>query len=108
MSIPKPKPIVPPIPQNPANTSQCTMSCPPCTPYPVGTIGYQGPESHKTGQFANQSHYHIFIVNQNPNDCVCRWNNAPKKSYGHQYFGTINLTWINLNSSPKRPPNYPH
>lgn len=113
MSIPKPKPITPPIPlpipNNPPKEEPCDKdSCPPCAPYPVGTIGYQGPESHKTGQFANQSHYHIFVVNQNPNDCTCRWNNASKKVYGHQYFGLKNLNWINLNSSAKRPPNYPH
>ena len=82
--------------------------CDPCTPYPVGTLGYQGPEIHQRGIDAGEEHYHVFIVRQNPSTCECFWNNAPKKQYGHSYRGPIGPGWINLNGSPKRPPNYPH
>ena len=88
--------------------SKCAKTgCPPCNPYPVGTVGYQGPEAHSTGVYAGQSHYHIFVVNQNPNNCQCFWNIGPKKIWGHQYFGVLDPAWIDLNGS-KRPPNYPH
>ena len=90
-----------------SNCSKTEAGCPPCSPYPVGTVGYQGPESHSTGVYAGQSHYHIFVVNQNPNNCQCFWNIGPKKIWGHQYFGVLDPTWIDLNGS-KRPPNYPH
>ena len=63
--------------------------------------------SHSTGVYAGQSHYHIFVVNQNPNNCQCFWDIGPKKIWGHQYFGVLVPTWIDLNGS-KRPPNYPH
>ena len=57
---------------------------------------------------AGQSDYHIFVVNQNPNNCQCFWNIDPPKIWGHQYFGVINPSWIDLNSSPNKPPKYPH
>ena len=91
-----------------SNCSKTEAGCPPCSPYPVGTLGYQGPEAHLRGTFAGREHYHIFEVQQNPNDCKCRWQKGSKSVWGHQYFGDINPSWINLNSSPNRPPNYPH
>ena len=91
-----------------SNCSKTETGCPPCSPYPVGTLGYQGPEAHLRGTFAGREHYHIFEVQQNPNDCKCRWQKGSKSVWGHQYFGDINPSWINLNSSPNRPPNYPH
>ena len=92
-----------------SDVSKCDKTkCPPCKPYPVGTLGYQGPEAHLRGTFAGREHYHIFEVQQNPNDCKCRWQKGSKSVWGHQYFGDINPSWINLNSSPNRPPNYPH
>ncbi|MCX2962452.1 RHS repeat domain-containing protein, partial [Rodentibacter caecimuris] len=91
------------------STSKCDKTkCPPCKPYPVGTIGYQGTESHERGMFAGQMHYHIFEVQQNPNDCKCRWKKGNKSIWGHQYFGAIDPSWVDLNSSSNRPPNYPH
>ena len=91
-----------------SNCSKTETGCPPCSPYPVGTLGYQGPEAHLRGTFAGREHYHIFEVQQNPNDCKCRWQKGSKSVWSHQYFGDINPSWINLNSSPNRPPNYPH
>ena len=38
--------------------------------------------SHSTGVYAGQTHYHIFVVNQNPNNCQCFWNIGPKKIWG--------------------------
>lgn len=47
---------------HPMDKGKCKPECPPCTPYSVGSIGYQGPETHKTEIDSGISHYHIFEV----------------------------------------------
>ena len=84
--------------------------CPPCEPYGVGTVGYQGPKLSVRGKDGTRAgtgalHYIIFEVQQNPKDCKCRWQET-KKLYGHHYYGTPEPTWVNLNGKG-RPPSYP-
>lgn len=111
---PNARPMVPavPIPNNPPKDEQCDKdSCPPCTPYPVGTIGYQGPKTstrgiHGTRAGTGEEHYILFEVQQNPQTCQCRWQEN-KKVAGHHYMWQPNLFMtINLNGKG-RPPSYP-
>jgi hypothetical protein len=89
--------------------------CPPCSPYPVGTIGYQGPEVHNDnrGVDVGISHYHLFVVEQYPRNhgepCKCIWKEKTKKlvGYHHSYEQPSVQFTVNLNGSG-RPPNYPH
>ena len=58
-------------------TEQCTdSSCPPCTPYVNGTIGYIGPHTDHDHFPIGRPHLNLFQVNQNPKDCKCHWNRA--------------------------------
>ena len=55
---------------------QMRRSCPPCTPYPVGTTGYRldkVPPSKPHRPFPGD-HVHLYTANQNPNNCRCFWN----------------------------------
>lgn len=61
--------------------------CPPCKPYPVGTIGYIGPRivqrwadgtRNNGGIGIGIQHFKVFAVQQNPNDCTCRWQQTQK------------------------------
>ncbi|MEQ1546768.1 RHS repeat-associated core domain-containing protein [Methyloglobulus sp.] len=85
--------------------------CPPCSPYPVGQVGYQGPKQSVFGIDGTRSgtgklHYIIFEVQQNPFDqCKCRWQET-KKLFGHHFYGNPDPLWINLNGKG-RPPTYP-
>jgi RHS repeat-associated protein len=47
--------------------------CPPCMPFPKGTIGYQSDSGH-THYPASDPHLHLWQVNQRPSDCKCFWN----------------------------------
>ncbi|WP_237184416.1 RHS repeat domain-containing protein [Rodentibacter caecimuris] len=96
------------------NTSKCDKKqCPPCKPYPVGTIGYQGPKKsvhgmHGTRNGTGEMHYILFEVQQNPphKDCTCRWQES-KKIAGHHYMYQPNIfLTVNLNGR-ERPPSYP-
>ncbi|NVN90288.1 MAG: RHS domain-containing protein [Desulfuromonadales bacterium] len=82
--------------------------CDPCSPYPVGTLGYKGPEVHKRGIDAGTSHYHLYIVEQIPSNCKCIWKEKTKSTSGsHHYDEQPNLFFgVNLNGSGS-PPNYP-
>ena len=82
-----------------------TGKCPPCKPYAVGRIGYQGPKTNVGGRDAGVPHYILFQVQQIPSTCECRWRDKTKKIMGHHHSPTPQ--GINLNSSKKRPPNYP-
>ena len=81
------------------------FSCAACSPYPVGTLGYQGPETHTRGIDAGKPHYHVFIVEQIPSTCKCIWREATKRITGnhHSYVpvGAVDLT------GRGRPPPYP-
>lgn len=84
--------------------------CPPCSPYPKGTVGYQGPKTsvngiHGTRNGTGEPHYIIFEVHQRQDTCKCRWQET-KKLFGHHYLGEPKPGWINLNGKP-RPPPYP-
>ncbi|SMR83555.1 RHS repeat-associated core domain-containing protein [Aliiroseovarius halocynthiae] len=79
-------------------------SCPPCKPYPVGDIGYIGPEVHQRGRDAGTYHYHIYEVQQKPHNCECFWREATKRHTGnHHSYVPIGH---NLNGNG-RPPSYP-
>jgi hypothetical protein len=87
----------------------CTAKdCPPCEPYPVGTIGYQGPEVGVKGQDAGTPHYNLYQVEQIPSSCKCIWKEKTKALSGnHHYYTQPNPAMgVNLNGS-SRPPNYP-
>ena len=54
---------------------QCKdKECPPCTPYPKGTIGYLGPHTDHDHYPIGRPHLNLFIVNQNTDTCKCFWN----------------------------------
>ena len=55
----------------------CT-SCPACSPHPAGTVGYIGPHYDHDHWPVGRPHLNLFVVNQNPNDCKCRWNKRTK------------------------------
>lgn len=82
--------------------------CPPCKPYPLGSIGYQGPEVHQTGIDAGMLHYHLYEVQQIPSSCKCIWREATKRITGSHHYDQQpnNAVGVNLNGSG-RPPNYP-
>ena len=93
-------------------TGECKSDdgCPPCEPYAVGKVGYQGPKQSVRGIDGTRAgtgafHYIIFEVQQNPNNCKCRWQET-KKLFGHHYYGIPEPTWVNLNGKG-RPPSYP-
>jgi hypothetical protein len=82
--------------------------CPPCSPYPVGTVGHIGPEVGSSGIDAGRPHYHLFIVEQIPSTCQCIWKEKTKSLTGqHHYYEQPNMPFsVNLNNSG-RPPRYP-
>ncbi len=58
----------------------CTKkNCPPCNP-PVGTIGYRVdtvPPSEPHWPYPG-THVHLYVMQQNPNNCQCFWADAKK------------------------------
>ena len=86
----------------------CPKPCPPCSPYPVGTVGYQGPEVGTKGRDAGIPHYWLYEVQQKPQTCECFWRERTKAITGnHHYYHQPNPAMsINLNGSG-RPPRYP-
>ena len=96
-------------PKDDTDKKTCSSdNCPPCSPYPVGTIGYQGSEVHKTGRDAGMSHFHLFEVQQIRTTCECIWKERTKSIAGdHHYYYQPNFAFaINLNGKG-RPPSYP-
>lgn len=85
--------------------------CPACSPYPVGTVGYQGPKTSVDGVDgtrggSGKEHYILFEVQQNPKNCQCRWQET-KKIAGHHYYFQPNIFYaVNLNGKA-RPHSYP-
>ena len=68
-------------------------TCPPCTPYPAGTVGYMGP--HYDDHFpCGNPHMNLFKVHQDPKTCKCYWRrNKPDCASG----ATPDPGWVNLN-----------
>ncbi len=52
---------------------QC-KTCPACTPYSKGTVGYIGPHTDHDHYPIGRPHLNLFVVNQNPSTCKCFWN----------------------------------
>lgn len=68
-------------------------NCAPCVP-PVGTIGYRldivppsGPHYPYTG-----THWHLYRMNQNPNNCQCFWDNLHQVGEGPTPPGAVPFT----------------
>jgi RHS repeat-associated protein len=80
----------------PDEGEQCS-SCPPCTPYPAGTIGYRLDRGH-THFPAGDPHLNLYTVNQAPN-CKCRWNAG--STVGKAVDPPPMLGWVDI--SPYRP-----
>jgi RHS repeat-associated protein len=59
--------------------------CPPCEPYAVGTIGYQGPEVGVRGRDAGVAHYWLYQVEQIPVTCKCFWKEKTKSLTGSHH-----------------------
>lgn len=66
--------------------------CPPCSPYPKGTIGYIGPHTDHD-HYPYKHHVSLFSVNQNPNTCKCFWNKNNPDAAEYPQSG-----WVDLNS----------
>ena len=96
-------------------TAKCNETkCPPCSPYPVGTLGYIGPRIVQRGADGARNndgigipHFKVFAVQQNPKDCTCRWQQTQKvmQIYGH-HTKFIPSGAIDLNGKGD-PPSYP-
>ena len=48
-------------------------SCPPCSPYPAGTIGYREDNHTTNAPGIGANHLNLYVVRQN-RDCKCFWN----------------------------------
>ena len=97
-----------------SNCSKTESGCPPCSPYPVGTLGYIGPRIVQRGADGARNndgvgipHFKVFAVQQNPKDCTCRWQQTQKvmQIYGH-HTKFIPSGAIDLNGKGD-PPSYP-
>ncbi|MFA5982407.1 MAG: hypothetical protein WC782_00145 [Methylococcaceae bacterium] len=79
--------------------------CPPCSPYPAGSVGYQGPKVSQQGVDKGMPHYILFEVQQIPSTCQCIWKENTKGLAGghHSYDAPEG---IDLNGL-QRPPPYP-
>jgi hypothetical protein len=55
---------------------QMCKTCPACTPYPKGTIGWTRLDTTHTHYPIMGPHLHLRQVNQRPGDCKCFWNDA--------------------------------
>ena len=96
-------------------TAKCNKTkCPPCKPYPVGTIGYIGPritqhgiDGSRNNEGIGISHYKLFAVVQDNRDCSCKWQHTRqiKATYGHHIYD-VPIGAINLNGKGQ-PPSYP-
>ena len=71
----------------------CT-SCPACSPYPAGTVGYIGPHTNHT-HYPYKDHYNLSRVLQDPNTCKCYWRkNKPDSA---PYPPPADPSWVDLN-----------
>lgn len=56
-----------------------SATCPECTPYKKGTIGWTRLDTTHGHYPVNGPHLHLRQVNQRPSDCKCFWNDADPK-----------------------------
>jgi RHS repeat-associated protein len=81
-------------PGDTAKPERCAdNSCPPCTPYAKGTIGYIGPHADHDHFPVGRPHLNLFQVNQNPKNCKCFWNKATPDAVAPP----PQPGWVNLN-----------
>jgi RHS repeat-associated protein len=88
-------------------SKQCDLPCPPCKPYPAGTIGYQGPHTnHPHYPFKKgEPHLHLYIVNQDPGSCKCFWNRPiPDSAPFPPLPGWVDLSMYPRNQLPNLSP----
>jgi len=84
------------------NLKKCEC-CEPCTPYPAGTIGYEGPHYSHPAPPAGIPHLHLAFVNQIPwPNCGCRWDDIARP---HGFPPPPLPGWVDLNNG--RPPLSP-
>jgi RHS repeat-associated protein len=74
-------------------TCQPGRSCPPCSPYAVGTVGWYGPHDQHDHRPVGRPHIHLKVVNQRKSDCKCFWNELRDA-----VSPPPNPAWINLNA----------
>jgi hypothetical protein len=73
-------------------------SCPPCTPYPKGTIGYREDYHSTNAPGVGYHHLNLYQVNQNPGTCKCFWNPGAK-GYGYHANPPAEPDWVPLPST---------
>jgi hypothetical protein len=78
---------------NPTAVKQC-KTCPECSPYKKGTVGYIGPHTDHDHFPVGRPHLNLFVVNQNPSTCKCFWNkNTPDVAKPPP-----DLDWVDVNA----------
>jgi RHS repeat-associated protein len=55
--------------------------CPPCAP-PVGTISYRLDSTGPPHNGVPTPHWHLYVMQQNPNNCQCQWVDIPDNQGG--------------------------
>jgi RHS repeat-associated protein len=78
---------------SPSTTSNCRNNCAPCVP-PVGTIAYRVdtvPPSDPHFPFSG-THWHLYRMNQNPNNCQCFWQDLNQAGEGPIPSGSVPIT----------------
>ncbi|MEJ6401880.1 RHS repeat-associated core domain-containing protein [Yoonia sp. 2307UL14-13] len=85
---------IPPIPPVPVDRDDDCEGCPPCTPYPAGTIAYRYDTGH-THYPAGDPHLNLHQVHQNPNNCRCFWRDGAK-GYGEAVNPPPEPGWVQV------------
>ncbi|MDX1915789.1 MAG: hypothetical protein SFU55_09420 [Methylophilus sp.] len=88
----------------PGFKDKACRNCPPCRPYAVGSLGFQGPKVNQQGVDKGVPHYILFEVQQIPSTCQCIWKENTKGLVGSHHANSP--LGIDLNGLP-RPPPYP-
>ena len=69
-----------------------TNTCPPCTPYAAGNVGYIGPHVDHDHWPIGRPHLNLFQVNQNTSTCKCFWNKLPNAAAPPPLPGWVDLS----------------
>jgi RHS repeat-associated protein len=79
---------------NTLNPPAACKTCPECSPYKKGTIGFIGPHTDHDHFPIGRPHLNLFVVNQSPSTCKCFWNkNTPDVAKPPP-----DLDWVDLNA----------